>query len=165
MILIFSAKMAWLRVSKLPRVSSEPSFKDLEVKDVFRAFLMMSAAAGRLVVLFSSTARSWIGFLTEGHEAFKRSIITFASRFVWMQARSFRGESGCVSCVLLRLPITILLFSAFARADETGPTGIVINQHANIITPKVWLSSSYRHTYPYFQCCMFLIYKYGMLRC
>lgn len=139
--------MAWLRLSKLPRVSSEPSFKDLEVKDVFRAFLMMSDAAGRLVVLFSSTARSWIGFLTEGHEAFKRSIITLASRFAWMQASSLRGESGCVSCVLRKLPITILLFNAFVKADETGPTGIVINQHANTITPKVWLSSSYICSY------------------
>lgn len=142
MILIFSAKMAWLRLSKLARVSSEPSFKDFEVKDVFRAFLMMSDDAGRLVILLSSTARTWIGVLTEGHEAFKRSTITSASRFVWIQARSLRGESGCVSCVLRWPPIIILLFNAFVKVDETSPTGTVINQHANNITPKVWLSNS-----------------------
>ena len=149
MILIWSAKMAWLRLSKLPRVSWEPSLEDFEVKDGFRAFFMMSDDAGRLVILLSSTARTWIGVLTEGPEAFKSSIITSASCFVWMQASSLRGESGCVSFVLRCPPIIILLFNAFVKADGTDPMGIVINQHANNITPKLWLSSSYTHTCAY----------------
>lgn len=140
MILIFSAKMAWLRLSKLPRVSLLSSFVDFVVKDGFLASLMMSDEAGQLVILLSSTARTWIGVLTEGHESFKRLMMTLASRCVWMHANSLRGESGCVSC----MPLCgyVLFFKNFVITTVTGPTGIVINQHASSITPKVWLSSS-----------------------
>lgn len=64
MIRSFSEKMAWLRLSKLSRLSVAPAPTltllklDLEVKDGLRASFMMRDEAGRFDIFINSTANT-----------------------------------------------------------------------------------------------------------